>query len=368
MTNGLKFSIITVCYNEEKNIIATIESVLKQRWENFQYLIIDGDSDDSTVDIICEYAKRDKRIEWYSEKDKGIYNAMNKGIYLSDGDLLFFLNAGDVFYKDDILQTVAREATLSSADIIIGDIVKENEVGLERISYKIGECLENDLKNGRNVCHQAIFASKESMRSGFDEQFKICADYDWLCRQINDKVKIIKIDMVFVNFDTSGLTSQGRYWKTGVNEMIRVIKKNFPEINRSYLDEKEILLLKWYNKQLLCKCMNQMLILKQKEVDISSFFSNHGIQTLAIYGISYMGQRLYDEIKDSHVKIEYFIDKRVERAKFEVPILYPEEVLGKVDAVIITAVFEYFDIKETLKKKLNCPIISMEEILFYKYN
>lgn len=90
MTNGLKFSIITVCYNEEKNIIATIESVLKQRWENFQYLIIDGDSDDSTVDIICEYAKRDKRIEWYSEKDKGIYNAMNKGIYLSDGDLLFF--------------------------------------------------------------------------------------------------------------------------------------------------------------------------------------------------------------------------------------------------------------------------------------
>jgi len=69
-----------------------------------------------------------------------------------------------------------------------------------------------------------------------------------------------------------------------------------------------------------------------------------------------------------YIKIEYFIDRREDRPKFEIPILYPDEFLSKVDAIIITAVFEYFDIKETLKKKLNCPIISMEEILFYEYD
>lgn len=368
MTNDLKFSIITVCYNEEKNILMTIESVLRQGWENFQYLIIDGASNDSTIEIVRKYASMDKRIEWHSEKDKGIYNAMNKGIHYSNGDYLFFLNAGDVFYSDDVLETVAKVLFSSYADIVIGDIVKKNECGLGKITYEVGENLEKNLKNGKNVCHQAIFASKDSLKNGFDECFEICADYNWLCQQVANKKKIKKIDLIVVNFDISGVTSQGRYWKTGIKEIIRVIKKSYPEIDTSYLDEKEALLLKWLNKQLLCKCMNQMLLLKQKGVDISFFFVNQGIRSIAIYGISYLGQRLYDEIKDSQIKIEYFIDRREDRPKFEIPILYPDEFLSKVDAIIITAVFEYFDIKETLKKKLNCPIISMEEILFYEYD
>ena len=113
--------------------------------------------------------------------------------------------------------------------------------------------------------------------------------------------------------------------------------------------------------------MNQFLILKQKGIDISNFFSDRGIYTIAIYGVHYLGQRLRDELEESKVKVKYAIDKKTEVEDWQVPIFHPDENRPELDAIIITPVFDFLEIKQKLSVKMECPIISIEALLFYKY-
>lgn len=365
---NIKFSVITVCYNEEKVIRETIESVLNQRWENFEYIIIDGASKDATVEIVSEYAKEDNRIRLYSARDGGIYNAMNKGIQYSQGDFLHFLNARDVFYDYDVLKKVAEVIVDSQADIVIGDIVKKTESGLTKSSYVVGKELLENLKKGVKVCHQAIFASKDSLENGFDEQFKICADYDWLCRQVKANRKIIKIESVVVNFDIHGVSGQAQYLKVGAREGIKIMKNNFPESVSESCNEIEDMLIAVRKNRMLYRYMNQWVAQKQRGTDFSVFFVSQGIYSIAIYGMHYMGQRLYDELQGSQVEIRYAIDRNANRKIEGIPIVVkrPDDDLGAVDAIVITSVFDFLEIKCDLVKKVNCPIISIEEMLFYE--
>ena len=113
----MKISIITVAFNEEKNIKKTIESVLNQTSDSFEYIICDGKSADKTVEIAKEYKNTfaEKGISYIinSEKNKGIYDGMNKGIDLATGDYIFFLNAGDWFYSDDVIENVVEVGAVS---------------------------------------------------------------------------------------------------------------------------------------------------------------------------------------------------------------------------------------------------------------
>lgn len=363
----LKFSIITVCLNAEKAIRGTIESVLNQDWKNFEYIIVDGASTDETIKIIEEYASKDKRIRWYSQKDRGIYNAMNKGIHYAAGNFLYFLNAGDILFTNDVLRKVADKIVDLHPDIIIGDIVRKTEKGLKRDCYAVGNELAENLKNSINVCHQAIFASIESLKEGFDEQYKICADYDWLCRQVADRKKIEKIDLVIADFDMQGISSESQYRKILLEEVLSIPRKYYHEEALDKMGDIESLCLENFKRSLLYKCMNQFLILKQKGIDISNFFSDRGIYTIAIYGVHYLGQRLRDELEESKVKVKYAIDKKTEVEDWQVPIFHPDENLPEVDAIIITPVFDFLEIKQKLSVKMECPIISIEALLFYKY-
>ena len=100
----MKYSIITVNYNNKEGLRKTIESVVRQTYRDFEFIVIDGGSTDGSTDILKEY---DEQINyWVSEKDSGIYNAMNKGIKKSIGDYLIFMNSGDCFYQNDVLETV----------------------------------------------------------------------------------------------------------------------------------------------------------------------------------------------------------------------------------------------------------------------
>lgn len=363
----LKFSIITVCLNAEKAIRGTIESVLNQDWKNFEYIIVDGASTDETIKIIEEYASKDKRIRWYSQKDRGIYNAMNKGIHYAAGNFLYFLNAGDILFTNDVLRKVADKIVDLHPDIIIGDIVRKTEKGLKRDCYAVGNELAENLKNSINVCHQAIFASIESLKEGFDEQYKICADYDWLCRQVADRKKIEKIDLVIADFDMQGISSESQYRKILLEEVLSIPRKYYHEEALDKMGDIESLCLENFKRSLLYKCMNQFLVLKQKGIDISNFFSDRGIYTIAIYGVHYLGQRLRDELDESKVKVKYAIDKKTEVEDWQIPIFHPDENLPEVDAIIITPVFDFLEIKQKLSVKMECPIISIEALLFYKY-
>ena len=149
-----KISIITVCYNAEKVIENTILSVINQEYNNYEYIIIDGNSKDNTTEIIKKYSNR--ITYWISEADNGIYHAMNKGIKKSSGDYLIFMNAGDTFYNNKVLAEIFSEN--QSKDIISGIALTGNEKKWLP-AKEIDLCLMYFYTTG--LCHQATFIKKE---------------------------------------------------------------------------------------------------------------------------------------------------------------------------------------------------------------
>lgn len=183
MNREIKISIITVCYNAEAVIEKTIQSVLNQKYQKLEYILIDGGSNDKTLDIIKKYSK-DTRVKYLSEPDEGIYDAMNKGARMATGEYVEFLNAGDVLVDENIIQAVADRITQCHADIVYGDILYEHPDGkVEKrvygqfcaslFYYLLGDCIN----------HQAIFAKRECFKYLFDTSYQICADREWMIRQ-----------------------------------------------------------------------------------------------------------------------------------------------------------------------------------------
>lgn len=199
----VKISIITVVYNAAGTIERTIKSVIDQSYKNIEYIIIDGGSTDGTLDIIARY--HSKLAYFVSEPDKGIYDAMNKGIKKASGDTIGLLNADD-WYEPGALEVIAREYKNTSAHIIAGKtflISKEGEKILceHRPLSKMWE--------GLMSFHQAIFISKEaySMYGLYDTQYKIVADHDLILRMYHGGCKVVMIDDVLVNFSSTGISS-----------------------------------------------------------------------------------------------------------------------------------------------------------------
>lgn len=361
----IKFSIITVCLNAEKGIRPTMESVLKQDYENFEYIVIDGVSEDGTLGIIQEYAQKDERVQWCSELDSGVFNAMNKGIGRATGEYLLFLNAGDEFHDSKVLRRAAEMAV--GADILIGDLAFKTETGLDVRVYSAGEKLIENLRKGESVCHQVIFASRECLKEGFDERFTTCADYDWLCKQVNAGKSVIHLGIVVVDFDTHGITFQVKYQKTHWKEYFEVIGKNFSPTGFPYGQEVKKLFVQERKNHFMYEFMNRWLLLKQRGIDLSSFFVRQKIDSVAIYGIDHMGKRLYDELKGSPVRVAYAIDKNPRKMDWDIPVYCPDDLLESVDAVVITPLFDFMDIRRTLERQMNCKMLFIEEILFYEY-
>lgn len=169
-----KVSVITICYNSRNFIERTIKSVLEQDYKDIEYIIIDGGSTDGTKEIIERYAER--LSYWCSEKDGGIYDAMNKGIKHVTGDWINFMNSGDCFATNDALSKVMIEKVTSSVRIIYGDVIKayadSSEVmkatPLQTISYKMP------------FCHQSCIIRADIQDEFlYDTSFKIAADYDF---------------------------------------------------------------------------------------------------------------------------------------------------------------------------------------------
>lgn len=198
----IKFSIITVCYNAHDCIKNTVESVLGQNYENYEYIIIDGKSTDDTVDIIKKTCNNHK-VNIVCEPDKGIYDAMNKGIRLAKGDLITFLNAGDVFYNNEVLNNTAKLADLSNA-VVFGDIVvkKYGVQAREIAKLSIGK---GDLQMGFN--HQGTFVKREIAQSFlFNLNYRVAADYDMMLRIYKNGYSFQKINVIIAYYDMNGFS------------------------------------------------------------------------------------------------------------------------------------------------------------------
>jgi len=174
-----RVSVITVVFNGVDQLETTIQSVISQTCDNIEYLVIDGGSDDGTIDILRKY---DDRIDyWVSERDDGIYDAMNKGIDLSSGEWVNFMNSGDVFFDQDVVASVfGSKNNLDGNDVIYGDVlVIYPEYAHMKKIRKAG--FLNDLWKGMQFSHQSMFASAKHLRQNkFNLENKLAADFDYI--------------------------------------------------------------------------------------------------------------------------------------------------------------------------------------------
>lgn len=200
----MKFSIITVCRNSEKTIRRTFDSVLAQSCKDYEYIVVDGASTDSTLDIIKEYEpKFEGRMRWISEPDKGIYDAMNKGIKMAAGELVGIINSDD-WYESVAFSSVSSVYN-SSNDVFYGIIRCCSHDGAERM------LLRNHHTNlaAGTICHQACFIAKKAHdKYGiYDLSYKISSDYEFLLRIYLNDGKFQSIDSVLATFTEGGACS-----------------------------------------------------------------------------------------------------------------------------------------------------------------
>lgn len=178
----MKISIITVCYNSSKTIEKTILSVANQTYKNIEYIIVDGNSKDITVSIIEKY--QNKISKWISEPDKGLYDAMNKGILMATGDLIGILNSDDTFNSNTVIEEIANFHKKNSIEASVGNIIQHKENGKIVRLYSSKYWNPNKLKVGFMPPHPSIFFKRELFDKfgNYDLGFKIGADYELITR------------------------------------------------------------------------------------------------------------------------------------------------------------------------------------------
>ena len=184
-----KISIITVVYNSEKYIRRTIESIVGQDYPAIEYIIIDGKSKDTTMQIVNEY--RDRIAVIVSEPDKGLYDAMNKGLRLATGSYVLYINSGDALSSPTLLSDIFNNVPADS-DVIYGDTQITDEEGniLHNRRHRPPEQLSwRDYKRGMLVCHQS-FIAKRTLCDEYDTIYRYAADFDW-CLNILLKSKVV---------------------------------------------------------------------------------------------------------------------------------------------------------------------------------
>ena len=207
----MKISIITVCKNAESVIEQTMLSVVTQNCfaENIEYVIIDGASTDKTVEIIKQYAAK-YPIKWISEPDSGIYNAMNKALKMANGKTIYFLNAGDSLFNEKTISLVLNEFEKNNPDFLYTDILPCKNNDLRQAVIKKFDRVDKYFLFRDCICHQASFFKKSIFErfGGFNENFKLAADYEMLLKIMTDKnLKKEYVPITAAYYDTAGVSS-----------------------------------------------------------------------------------------------------------------------------------------------------------------
>lgn len=226
----MKITIITVSYKSEATIRDTIESVLSQSYPDLEYIIVDGASKDGTVDIIKEYEpKFGNRLKWVSEPDKGLYDAMNKGIRMASGDVVGILNSDDLFYDSKVLYDVAQ-AFDKDTEAIFGNLyfVKPDDVDCIVRAWK-GSAYAS-FRKGWHPAHPTFYVRREVYgRYGlFDTSFDVSADFELMLRFIEkNRIRTKYLDRYMVRMRMGGeSTGNIRNIIKGNKNIIRAFRKN----------------------------------------------------------------------------------------------------------------------------------------------
>jgi len=223
----MKVSIITACYNAEKTVEDTIKSVVKQTYSNIEYIIVDGASKDSTLAIVEKYGNLVAKI--ISEPDNGVYNAMNKGIKAATGDLLFFLNADDIFINELVIDQFANFAKNNPQGLILGNLILLDKYD-GRIYHEKQSLIDNIQLLKSTVFHPATFFRREIFEKYglYNEKNKIASDYEWYLNYfVKNNGNFAYLDKPVSIFSMGGLSSNNECGKIHKEEREKIQKQYF---------------------------------------------------------------------------------------------------------------------------------------------
>jgi len=224
----MKISMITVCYNSESTIRDTLESVLSQTYPDYEYIIIDGKSKDNTLQIVKEYEKKfNGKLKYISEKDKGLYDAMNKGIKLASGDIVGIINSDDVIASNDIFEKVVDKFNQFGCDGVYSNLLIKDE-NLNKIVRRFNKG-SGKYKLGWYPPHPTLYLKKSvyDKYGLFDIDYRIAADYDFMVRIMQNGASLMYVDEIFTYMRAGGKSTNGLkgYWKS-FKESYNVLKNN----------------------------------------------------------------------------------------------------------------------------------------------
>ena len=215
--------------NSEKTIEASIKSLINQSYKDIEHIIIDGDSQDDTLNIVAKYKKHIKKI--ISEKDKGIYYALNKGISNANGDIIGFLHSDDRYYSSDIIEQVVDNFKNDELDSVIGDLIIINPKNKKTIRYYRGSSRPSHFFSmGIMPPHPTVFLKKTvyDKFGNFNIKYKIASDYELLFRFIvKNEIKYRYIPKIFISMNAGGLSTKSHLGKLLINFEIFKIHKYY---------------------------------------------------------------------------------------------------------------------------------------------
>ena len=234
----MKFSLITVTYNSDKTLIYTIKSVLSQTYPNIEYIIVDGASKDNTVSIIKEYEpKFNGRMKWISERDKGLYDAMNKGIRMATGDVVGILNSDDLFMDDKVLADIAA-AFDGQTDAMFGNLYFVNQEDVNQIVRVWKGSPYKSFKSGWHPAHPTFYVRREVYETygGFDTTFDVSADFELMLRFIEKHgIRTKYLDRYMVRMRMGGeSTGSIKNIIRGNKNIFRAFRKNEIKVSPLY--------------------------------------------------------------------------------------------------------------------------------------
>jgi len=216
-------TVITIVYNNVRDIERTIKSVLNQTHKNLEYIIIDGKSTDGTMAVIDKYRTQLSKV--VSEPDKGIYDAMNKGLAMAKGDYILFMNSGDEIYDEHTVEEVF--ASTPGADIYYGEteMYNDNWESLGRRRHEAPEQFDwTSFKYGMNISHQAIYI-KKSITEPYDLKYKYSADIDWIIKAAKKSSSIVNVHRYVAKYLVGGMSKKKH--RESLKERFKIFTKYY---------------------------------------------------------------------------------------------------------------------------------------------
>ena len=221
-----RFTFITVTYNAAAVLEDTIQSVITQTYKHLEYIVVDGGSTDATLQIVDRYRHCIQRV--VSEPDRGLYDAMNKGMRLATGDYICFLNAGDCLHEDDTVQQMVHSIREGEwPDILYGETQLVDAEGHfvrmrrlaapERLTWK-------SFRQGMLVCHQAFYV-RHTLLEPYDLRYRFSADFDWCIRMMKKAGVLHNTHLVLVDYQSEGLSTRNRW--ASLQERFRIMTHHY---------------------------------------------------------------------------------------------------------------------------------------------